>query len=41
VLRLFVTFAGWSNDFRGLVGGLPYANATNGITFGVQAESWW
>lgn len=41
VLRLFVTFASWSNGFRGLVGGVPYANATNGITFGVQAESWW
>jgi maltoporin len=41
VLRLFVTFASWSGDFRGLVGGVPYANATNGITFGVQAESWW
>jgi maltoporin len=41
VLRLFVTFAGWSDDFRGLVGGLPYLNATSGITFGVQAESWW
>jgi maltoporin len=41
VLRLFVTYASWSGDFRGLVGGVPYANATNGITFGVQAESWW
>jgi maltoporin len=41
VLRLFVTFADWSDGFRGLVGGVPYANATSGITFGVQAESWW
>jgi maltoporin len=41
VLRLFVTYANWSGGFRGLVGGVPYANATNGFTFGVQAEHWW
>jgi maltoporin len=41
VLRLFVTYANWSGGFRGLVGGLPYANVTNGLSFGVQAESWW
>jgi maltoporin len=41
VLRLFVTFASWSDGFRGLIGGVPYLNATNGITFGVQAEHWW
>jgi maltoporin len=41
VVRLFVTFAGWSDGFRGRVGGAPYANATSGITFGVQAENWW
>jgi maltoporin len=41
VLRLFVTYANWSDDFRGLVGGVPYANVTNGLTFGVRAESWW
>lgn len=41
VLRLFVTFADWSGDFRGFVGGVPYQNATNGISAGVQAEYWW
>jgi maltoporin len=41
VVRLFVTFAGWSEGFRGRVGGAPYAHATSGITFGVQTENWW
>jgi maltoporin len=41
VLRAFVTYANWSNGFRGLVGGVPFKNRTNGLTYGVQAEHWW
>ena len=41
VLRAFLTYADWSHDFRGLVGGAPFMNRTNGLTYGVQAESWW
>jgi maltoporin len=41
VLRAFVTYANWSNGFRGLVGGVPFKNRTDGFTFGVQAEHWW
>jgi maltoporin len=41
VLRTFFTYANWSNGFRGLVGGVPYQNRTDGISFGVQAETWW
>jgi len=41
VLRAFLTYASWSNGFRGLVGGVPYLNSTNGLTYGVQAETWW
>ena len=41
VLRAFVTYANWSDDFRGLVGGVPYANRTSGLTYGVQTETWW
>jgi TolA-binding protein len=26
---------------RGLVGGVPYQNKTAGISYGVQAETWW
>jgi maltoporin len=41
VLRAFITYANWSDGFRGLVGGVPYQNRTNGLTYGVQAETWW
>jgi maltoporin len=41
VLRAFVTYANWSNGFRGLVGGVPFQNRTDGLTYGVQAEHWW
>jgi maltoporin len=41
VLRAFLTYATWSNGFRGLVGGIPYRDRTSGLTYGVQAEAWW
>jgi maltoporin len=46
VLRAFITYANWSDGFRGLVGGglvggVPYLNRTNGLTYGVQTETWW
>ena len=41
VLRAFVTYANWSNGFRGLVGGTPFENATKGLTYGLQVEHWW
>jgi len=41
VLRLFLTNANWSDGLRGLVGGIPYLNKTSGLTYGVQAETWW
>jgi maltoporin len=41
VLRTFFTYADWSNGFRGLVGGVPYKNKTAGISYGIQAETWW
>lgn len=40
-LRAYVTYAGWSNDFKGSIGGIPYANDTRGLSFGIQAEAWW
>jgi maltoporin len=36
VLRAFLTYANWSNGFRGFVGGVPHQ-----VTYGVQAEAWW
>ena len=41
VLRLFLTYANWSNGFRGLVGGIPFEDRASGLTYGVQAETWW
>lgn len=41
VLRAFATYAGWSDDFKGQVGGDTYADATDGWSIGIQAEHWW
>lgn len=41
VLRTFVTYALWDDDFQGAVGGDTYANDTNGWTAGIQGEWWW
>jgi maltoporin len=41
VLRAFVTYAGWSDGFKGLIGGTPFEHATDGFSYGVQAEAWW
>jgi maltoporin len=41
VLRTFLTYASWSDGLRGLVGGTPYQFRTKGLTYGVQAETWW
>jgi len=41
VLRIFATYAHWSDGLRGFVGGVPYKNDTSGFTYGVQAETWW
>jgi len=40
VLRAFLTYASWSNGFKGLVGGIPFQDRTDGLTYGVQAEAW-
>lgn len=41
VLRAFLTYASWSDGFRGYVGGTPFLFRKNGLTYGVQAETWW
>ena len=41
VLRAFLTYASWSNGLRGFVGGVPFEDRTDGLTYGVQAETWW
>jgi maltoporin len=41
VLRIFLTYANWSNGLRGFVGGDAFRNQTSGLTYGVQGETWW
>jgi len=41
VLRAFVTYAHWSDDFVGQVGGNDYLTQDDGLTYGVQMEVWW
>ncbi|MGC6456388.1 MAG: carbohydrate porin [Coraliomargaritaceae bacterium] len=41
VLRFFMTYALWSDDFEGLVAPDSYADETEGFSAGVQAEAWW
>ena len=40
-LRAFITYAQWSDGFKGLVGGMPYKFATDGLSYGLQVETWW
>ena len=40
-LRAFATWAQWSDSFRGSVAPAAYADATHGVAFGMQFESWW
>jgi maltoporin len=41
VLRAFVTYAHWGDEFKGHVGGNDYRNEVQGLTYGVQMEAWW
>ena len=40
-LRLFLTYAWWTDDFSGLVGAPTHAGETEGLSAGVQMETWW
>lgn len=41
VVRAFITYANWTDGYKGFVGGIPYQNQNAGLSFGLQAESWW
>jgi maltoporin len=41
VIRAFVTYASWSNDFVGLIGGQDFADANDALTAGMHMEVWW
>lgn len=40
-IRVYATYAFWSENFRGLIGGPGQATDTSGLSFGVQTEVWW
>ena len=40
-LRLFITYAFWSDAFVGQVSSFSYGDKTEGLTIGIQAETWW
>jgi len=40
-VRLFVTYAGWTDGFKGQVGGPAFLNLKQGLTAGLQFENWW
>ena len=41
VVRAFVTYANWSDDFVGLVGGQDFADERDALTAGMHMEVWW
>jgi len=41
VIRAFITYGHWGDDFVGEAGGLDYQNNNDGFTYGVQMEAWW
>jgi maltoporin len=41
VIRPFLTYAIWSDDFEGQIGGNAYKTSTDGVSYGIQAEAWW
>jgi maltoporin len=41
VIRPFITYAKWSDGYKGRVGGSAYDNATDGLSYGIQVEAWW
>ena len=41
VLRIFATYASWTDGLRGFVGGNAYLDRQRGFSAGVQMETWW
>ena len=40
-LRLYATYAVWSDSLKGSIGSPYYSNNNDGWNFGLQAEAWW
>ncbi len=41
VIRAYVTYAAWTESYKGYVGGNDFMNDTSGWTWGMQMEVWW
>jgi maltoporin len=41
VLRAYVTYANWTDGFKGSVGGNDYMHDNAGWVWGMQMETWW
>ena len=41
MLGAFVTWAAWTDGFVGAVAPVRYGTATNGLSAGMQIETWW
>jgi len=41
VIRAYVTYATWTQSYKGYVGGNDFMNDTDGLTWGMQMEVWW
>jgi maltoporin len=41
VIRAYVTYATWTESYKGYVGGNDFMNDTSGLTWGMQMEVWW
>ena len=41
VIRAYVTYASWTESYKGFVGGNDFMNDTSGWTWGMQVEAWW
>jgi maltoporin len=41
VVRVFVTYASWTDGLKGFVGGNAYLDRLQGLSAGVQMEAWW
>jgi maltoporin len=40
-IRVYFTYAIWSDDFTGLVATSSFPDQNHGLSFGIQMESWW
>jgi len=41
VIRAFFTYAHWSDELQGQVGGQDHLNLQDGVNWGAQMEAWW